>query len=73
MSKYAYFGLFQIAVKNNVDVMYFSTLVPLHVFCTEDGMMDKRIFLATWKDIPAQNEIQYTIDNIVLSTGNEYY
>lgn len=58
----------QVAVKNNVDVFYFSTLVPLHVFCTEDGMMDKRIFLATWKDIPAQNEVQYTIDNIVLST-----
>ncbi|KFM70822.1 AP-1 complex subunit beta-1, partial [Stegodyphus mimosarum] len=58
----------QVAVKNNVDVFYFSTVVPLHVFCTEDGMMDKRVFLATWKDIPAQNEVQYTIDNIVLST-----
>ncbi|GFS54184.1 hypothetical protein TNIN_165961 [Trichonephila inaurata madagascariensis] len=58
----------QIAIKNNVDVLYFSALVPLHVLCTEDGMMDKRIFLATWKDIPAQNEVQYTIDNIVLST-----
>ncbi|XP_035206561.1 AP-1 complex subunit beta-1-like isoform X2 [Stegodyphus dumicola] len=58
----------QVAVKNNVDVFYFSTIVPLHVFCTEDGMMDKRVFLATWKDIPAQNEVQYTIDNIVLST-----
>lgn len=33
-------------------------------------MMDKRIFLSTWKEIPAQNEVQYTIDNIVLSTGN---
>lgn len=58
----------QVAIKNNVDVFYFSTVVPLHVFCTEDGMMDKRVFLSTWKDIPAQNEVQYTIDNIVLST-----
>ncbi|XP_015907382.1 AP-1 complex subunit beta-1 [Parasteatoda tepidariorum] len=58
----------QVAIKNNVDVFYFSCLVPLHVFCTEDGMMDKRVFLSTWKDIPAQNEVQYTIDNIVLST-----
>ncbi|KAG8179105.1 hypothetical protein JTE90_005461 [Oedothorax gibbosus] len=57
----------QIAIKNNVDVLYFSALVPLHVLCTEDGLMDKRIFLATWKDIPAQNEVQYTITDIVLS------
>ncbi|XP_076363601.1 adaptor protein complex 1/2, beta subunit [Tachypleus tridentatus] len=54
----------QVAVKNNVDVFYFSCLVPLHVLCMEDGMMDKRVFLATWKDIPAQNEVQYTIENV---------
>ncbi|XP_054715206.1 AP-1 complex subunit beta-1-like [Uloborus diversus] len=58
----------QVAIKNNVSVLYFSTVVPIHVLCTEDGMMDKRVFLATWKDIPAQNEVQSTIDNIVLST-----
>ncbi|KAH8039050.1 hypothetical protein HPB51_004975 [Rhipicephalus microplus] len=52
----------QVAVKNNVDVFYFSCVVPLHVLCVEDGLMDKRVFLATWKDIPAQNELQFTLD-----------
>lgn len=54
----------QVAIKNNVDVFYFSCLTPLHVLCTEDGLMDKRVFLTTWKDIPAQNEVQYTIENV---------
>ncbi|RWS08542.1 AP-2 complex subunit beta-1-like protein [Dinothrombium tinctorium] len=57
----------QVAVKNNVDVFYFSCIVPMHVLCTEDGAMDKRIFLATWKDIPSQNELQYTIENVALN------
>ena len=26
--------------------------------------MEKKTFLATWKDIPAANELQYTIDNV---------
>lgn len=57
----------QVAVKNNVDVFYFSCIVPTHVFCVEDGAMDKRVFLATWKDIPSQNEVQYVIDNVMLN------
>lgn len=57
----------QVAIKNNVDVFYFSTAVPIHVFCTEDGAMDKRLFLSTWKEIPSQNEIQFNIDNITLN------
>ncbi|XP_071448784.1 AP-1 complex subunit beta-1 [Hetaerina americana] len=51
----------QVAVKNNIDVFYFACLVPMNVFFVEDGQMDKRVFLATWKDIPAQNEVQYTL------------
>lgn len=57
----------QVAVKNNVDVFYFSTTLPIHVFCVEDGAMDKRVFLTTWKDIPSQNEIQFTIENVTLN------
>merc|ERR1712061_910313 len=53
----------QVAVKNNIDVFYFACIVPIHVFFTEHGSMDKKVFLATWKDIPAQNEVQYTIPN----------
>lgn len=54
----------QVAIKNNIDVFYFSCNVPMHVFFVEDGEMDKRVFLATWKDIPAQNEVQHTINNV---------
>ncbi|XP_037068019.1 AP-1 complex subunit beta-1-like [Pollicipes pollicipes] len=57
----------QVAIKNNIDVLYFACLVPAHVFFGEDGLMDKRVFLATWKEIPAQNEMQFTIANLVMS------
>ncbi|XP_014664948.1 PREDICTED: AP-1 complex subunit beta-1-like [Priapulus caudatus] len=56
----------QVAIKNIVDVFYFACIIPIHVFFTEDGQMDKRVFLATWKDIPAQNEVQYTLSNMML-------
>lgn len=58
----------QIAVKNNVDIFYYSCVVPMHVLFTEDGQMDKRVFLATWRDIPAQNEMQYTVQNATLDS-----
>lgn len=54
----------QVALKNNVDVFYFAVLVSAHVFFTEDGMMDKKVFLATWKDIPPTNEFQQQINNV---------
>ena len=56
----------QVAIKNNIDVFYFAVVMPLSVFFAEDGQMDKRIFLSTWKDIPAANEVQYTINNVSL-------
>lgn len=56
-------------MKNNIDVFYMSTQVPLHVLFMEDGEMDKKIFLSTWKDIPAQNEMQYTINNVQHNAG----
>merc|ERR1719203_2631028 len=28
------------------------------------GAMEKKTFLATWKDIPPQNEVQYAIENV---------
>ena len=57
----------QVAIKNNVDVFYFSCIVPMNVYCTEDGAMDKRIFLSTWKEIPPQNEAQFVIENVPLT------
>ena len=52
------------AVKNNVDVFYFACVAPMHVFFTGDGQMEKKVFLATWRDIPSQNEVQYTLEGI---------
>ena len=60
------------AVKNNVDVSYFATIVPTHVYFAEDGQMEKKVFLATWKDIPAQNEIQFTIEGTNCNSGKFY-
>jgi len=54
----------QVAIKNNVDVLYFACLVPMNVYFMEDGQMDKRVFLSTWKDIPTQNEVQYTLTSM---------
>ncbi|KAB7500218.1 AP-2 complex subunit beta [Armadillidium nasatum] len=54
----------QVAVKNNIDVFYFALLMPMHIFFTDDGLMEKRIFLSTWKDIPSQNEVQFNINNV---------
>jgi AP-1 complex subunit beta-1 len=51
----------QVAIKNNIDVFYFSVVVPAHVYFVEDGEIDKRLFLNTWKEIPEQNEIQYQL------------
>ncbi|XP_039275550.1 AP-1 complex subunit beta-1 [Nilaparvata lugens] len=57
----------QVAIKNNIDVFYFACLVPMNVYFAEDGQMDKRLFLSTWKEIPAQNELQYTLTNLNLN------
>lgn len=57
----------QVAIKNNIDVFYFATVMPMHIFFIEDGAMDKRVFLSTWKDIPSQNEVQYNIENVNLN------
>ncbi|MGH0156943.1 UNVERIFIED_CONTAM: hypothetical protein FKN15_032720 [Acipenser sinensis] len=51
----------QVAVKNSIDVFYFSCLIPLSIFFVEDGKMERQVFLATWKDIPNENELQYQI------------
>lgn len=59
----------QVAMKNNVDVFYFACVAPIHVFFAEDGNMEKKVFLATWKDIPSQNEVQFTLDNVECNAG----
>ena len=65
------FSVVQVAIKNNVDVFYFACSVPMHVLFVEDGEMDKRVFLATWKEIPAANEVQYEIKDVQHNAGRE--
>lgn len=31
---------------------------------SEDGQLDKRVFLTTWKEIPAANEVQYSLSGV---------
>lgn len=47
----------QVAVKNNVDIFYYACQIPIQILFSEDGQLDKRVFLTTWKDIPAANEV----------------
>ncbi|CAG9815062.1 unnamed protein product [Phaedon cochleariae] len=54
----------QVAIKNNVDVFYYACQMPIQVLFTEDGTLDKRVFLTTWRDIPSANEVQYTVNDI---------
>ncbi|KAL9231004.1 hypothetical protein vseg_006282 [Gypsophila vaccaria] len=50
--------LLQVAVKNNQQpVWYFNDKISLHVFFTEDGRMERTIFLETWKSLPDSNEV----------------
>lgn len=39
----------------------------MHIIFCEDGQLDKRVFLTTWKEIPAANEIQYSLNNVQAS------
>lgn len=52
----------QVAIKNNVDVFYYACQIPIQVLFSEDGTLDKRVFLTTWRDIPGANEVSNTIN-----------
>ncbi|KAM9446766.1 AP-1 complex subunit beta-1 isoform 3-T3 [Clarias gariepinus] len=57
----------QVAVKNNIDVFYFSCQYPISLLFVEDGKMDRQVFLATWKDVPSETEAQFQIKDCHLS------
>jgi len=46
----------QMAVKNNIDILYFAPEVPLHVLFTEAGRLEKQQYLQMWRAIPDANE-----------------
>ncbi|KAK1892638.1 AP-1 complex subunit beta-1 [Dissostichus eleginoides] len=58
----------QVAVKNNIDVFYFSCQYPISMLFLEDGKMERQVFLATWKDIPNENESQFQIKDCHLNS-----
>ena len=58
----------QIVIKNSIDVFYFSAVMPMHVFFAEDVEIDKRFFLKIWKEITEQNETQYQLSDLVISS-----
>uniref|UniRef100_A0A674AZV8 Adaptor related protein complex 1 subunit beta 1 n=1 Tax=Salmo trutta TaxID=8032 RepID=A0A674AZV8_SALTR len=58
----------QVAVKNNIDVFYFSCQYPISMLFVEDGKMERQLFLATWKDIPNDNESQFQIKDCHLNS-----
>ena len=60
------------ALKNNIGVHYFACLIPMHVLFVEDGLMEKGVFLATWKDISSENEKQFEIHTGVTDAGNNF-
>ena len=47
----------QVAIKNNIDVFYYACPITINVLFSDDGQMDKRLFLSTWKEIPSSNEV----------------
>ncbi|ESN89905.1 hypothetical protein HELRODRAFT_187670 [Helobdella robusta] len=61
----------QVAIKTNVEVLYFSCLYPIHILFTEDGRMDKRTYLATWKEIPVSDEVHHEVDGGMLLTSDK--
>lgn len=55
----------QVAVKTNVGVVYFQTLVPLHVLLVEEGQLEQGAWLRLWKDeIKADKETKYQIEGL---------
>jgi AP-1 complex subunit beta-1 len=57
----------QVAVKNNVKVFYFTCTVPMHALLAEDGKLDRKVFLASWKEIPNTNEVRCNINNLTIT------
>ncbi|CAG08478.1 unnamed protein product, partial [Tetraodon nigroviridis] len=58
----------QVAIKNNIDIFYFSCQYPISLLFVEDGKMERQVFLATWKDIPNDNESQFQVKDCHLNS-----
>eukprot|EP00054_Salpingoeca_dolichothecata_P008265 m.47181 g.47181 ORF g.47181 m.47181 type:complete len:881 (-) comp17615_c0_seq1:27-2669(-) len=54
----------QVAIKNNVDVLYFSTTVPAHVLLHENGKMERSEYLQKWKEMGDSSETVCDINGV---------
>ncbi|EPS65048.1 hypothetical protein M569_09731, partial [Genlisea aurea] len=62
-------SLLQVAVKNNQHPpCYFNDKISLSVFFTEDGKMERNIFLETWKSLPDSNEVLKDFPSLVINS-----
>ncbi|CAI5958801.1 unnamed protein product [Closterium sp. NIES-65] len=51
-------SVLQVAVKNNQQpVWYFTDKIRVQAFFTEEGRMERGVFLETWKALPDSNEV----------------
>jgi len=55
-------GIVQVALKTQLGVLYFAAPLSAHVFFEDDGEVDKKQFLTTWKNLPTENEFKISID-----------
>ncbi|KAL0560080.1 hypothetical protein IC582_000474 [Cucumis melo] len=61
-------SLLQVAVKNNQQpVLYFNDKIPMHIFFTEDGRMERASFLETWRSLPDSNEVIRDFPTILIN------
>lgn len=49
MLKMSPLNLLQIAIKNNIDIMYFAVNIPYHVLFVEDGQMGESLQTSSLK------------------------
>jgi len=57
-------GKLQVAIKNSVDVLYFSTEVPFHVLFSEDGSLARGEYLQMWKEMDDSEEVVSSISGV---------
>eukprot|EP00850_Spirogloea_muscicola_P008312 SM000044S15959 [mRNA] locus=s44:228581:233709:+ [translate_table: standard] len=61
-------SVLQVAIKNNQQpVWYFTDSVPLHVFFSEEGRVERAAFLETWKSLPDANEVTREFSESIIS------
>lgn len=58
-------------MKTSIGIVYYACIIPINVLFVEDGEMNMQVYLATWKDIPAKNEVQFTLKSGIYITGKK--